>query len=215
MATSTTMGDNPVSFIWGPDLVESIDGEPLTTTIAGLFHEFPYDRLPTNPYVAIWMRPEFVFASIVFYFASIPALRFVIEKMLGGYGFSNSDTFRNLVAIHNLALAVFSGVCAWNVGLICLSNMARTTFMTAHCDVDGDLWKNQKLGPWILAFYISKYYEWIDTWILIAKGKDASFLQTYHHAGIVLSYWAGTSSHASWMMTATLLNATIHTMMYT
>jgi hypothetical protein len=34
-------------------------------------------------------------------------------------------------------------------------------------------------------FYLSKYYEVIDTAILLFKGKKAKTLQVYHHAGAV------------------------------
>lgn len=40
-------------------------------------------------------------------------------------------------------------------------------------------------------FYLSKFYEVIDTAIIIAKGKKSSLLQTYHHAGAMICMWAG------------------------
>lgn len=54
----------------------------------------------------------------------------------------------------------------------------------------GRLW-NEGLAFWGWLFYISKYYEIIDTLIILAKGKRSSTLQTYHHAGALLSMWAG------------------------
>jgi hypothetical protein len=114
--------------IWRPQFLnESMDGKPLATTISGLFHEFPYDRLPSNAAVSVWMRPGFVLSAILFYLVSIPLLKFVVEKLGdgGGYGFSKTNAFRNFVAAHNFVLAVFSGVCAWNVWLIALDNLAR------------------------------------------------------------------------------------------
>jgi GNS1/SUR4 family len=66
--------------------------------------------------------------------------------------------------------------------------------MATYCDQDGTFWNEGGLGAWATAFYISKYYEFVDTWILIAKGKDASFLQVYHHAGIAFIFWAAVAS---------------------
>jgi len=40
-------------------------------------------------------------------------------------------------------------------------------------------------------FYLSKFYEVLDTAIIIAKGKKSSLLQTYHHAGAMICMWAG------------------------
>ncbi|CAI7638219.1 unnamed protein product [Penicillium manginii] len=54
----------------------------------------------------------------------------------------------------------------------------------------GRLWNGglAYLG-WI--FYLSKFYEVIDTAIILAKGKKSSTLQTYHHAGAMMCMWAG------------------------
>lgn len=70
------------------------------------------------------------------------------------------------------------------------------------------------MGAWCTIFYVSKYYEFIDTFVLIAKGKKPSFLQLYHHAGIVLTMWGGVVSQSSWLLIVVLLNSGIHTLMY-
>ena len=64
-------------------------------------------------------------------------------------------------------------------------------------------------------FYISKYYEFIDTWILVLKRKEPSFLQLYHHTGIVFTMWGGVASQSAWLFVVVLLNSFIHTLMYT
>ena len=38
-------------------------------------------------------------------------------------------------------------------------------------------------------FYLSKYYEVIDSIILLLKGKKVGQLQSYHHAGALISMW--------------------------
>jgi len=40
-------------------------------------------------------------------------------------------------------------------------------------------------------FYLSKFYEVIDTAVIILKGRKSSLLQTYHHAGAMICMWAG------------------------
>jgi hypothetical protein len=52
------------------------------------------------------------------------------------------------------------------------------------------LWENGLAwyGFW---FYLSKFYEVVDTAIIILKGKKSSLLQTYHHAGAMICMWAG------------------------
>ena len=54
----------------------------------------------------------------------------------------------------------------------------------------GRLW-NEGLAFWGWLFYISKYYEVINTLIILAQGKRSLTLQMYHQAGAMLSMWAG------------------------
>lgn len=76
----------------------------------------------------------------------------------------------------------------------------------------GRLW-NEGLAFWGWMFYISKFYEVIDTAIIIAKGKRSAPLQTYHHAGAMLCMWAGIRymSPPIWMFV--FINSGIHAMM--
>ena len=78
----------------------------------------------------------------------------------------------------------------------------------------GRVW-NEGLGFWGWWFYLSKFYEVVDTAIILMKGKRSATLQTYHHAGAMLCMWAGIRymSPPIWMFA--LVNAGIHTLMYT
>ncbi len=84
-----------------------------------------------------------------------------------------------------------------------------------YCDPNGTLWGEAGFGAWTFIFYVSKYWEFVDTWILVFKGKDPSFLQVYHHTGIAFCMWVGTLSQSSWLVAVVLLNSIIHTLMYT
>jgi hypothetical protein len=61
-------------------------------------------------------------------------------------------------------------------------------------------------------FYVSKFYEVVDTAIIV-KGKRSSTLQTYHHAGARLGMWSGISymSPPIWLWVE--YNSGIHAMM--
>jgi len=76
----------------------------------------------------------------------------------------------------------------------------------------GRIW-NEGLAFYGWLFYISKFYEVVDTAIVLAKGKRSSFLQTYHHTGAMFCLWAGIRymSPPIWMFT--FVNSGIHTMM--
>ena len=76
----------------------------------------------------------------------------------------------------------------------------------------GRLW-NEGLAFWGWMFYVSKFYEVLDTLIILAKGKRSATLQTYHHAGAMLCMWAGIRfmSPPIWMFV--FVNSGIHAMM--
>lgn len=76
----------------------------------------------------------------------------------------------------------------------------------------GRIW-NEGLAWWGWWFYLSKFYEVLDTAIIIMKGKRSTTLQTYHHAGAMLSMWSGIRymSPPIWMFA--LVNSGIHAMM--
>ncbi|KAJ2478655.1 hypothetical protein EV174_004244 [Coemansia sp. RSA 2320] len=61
-------------------------------------------------------------------------------------------------------------------------------------------------------FYLSKYYELIDTFIILAK---ATFLQTYHHAGAITTMWVGCYFGSPQLIFYVVENSIIHTLMYT
>ncbi|GAM87468.1 hypothetical protein ANO11243_054930 [Dothideomycetidae sp. 11243] len=77
----------------------------------------------------------------------------------------------------------------------------------------GRLW-NEGLAFWGWTFYLSKFYEVVDTLVILARGKRSPTLQTYHHAGAMLCMWAGMRwmSPPIWMFV--FLNSFIHTLMY-
>lgn len=197
--------------IWRPSLPESIDGKPLLKrSIEFVPSHFPYHRLPENLLLNVLMRPEVVVALVVLYlWSEKPVAAF--RDAIGLH--PKSPTLRALIASHNAALALFSAVTAYYSWAVVAQHWINHGFYAIYCDADGSLWK-AGLGAWSTIFYLSKYYEFLDTWILVLKNKPASFLQTYHHAGIVLTMYGGVASQSAWLLFVVLLNSVIHTVMY-
>ncbi|EWY98559.1 hypothetical protein FOYG_02985 [Fusarium oxysporum NRRL 32931] len=79
--------------------------------------------------------------------------------------------------------------------------------------VGGRLW-NEGLAYYGWIFYLSKFYEVLDTFIILAKGKLSSTLQTYHHAGAMLCMWAGMRYMSAPIWQFVLINSFIHSLMY-
>jgi len=76
----------------------------------------------------------------------------------------------------------------------------------------GRIW-NEGLAFYGWLFYLSKFYEVLDTFIILAKGRKSSFLQTYHHAGAMMCMWAGIRYMAPPIWMFVLVNSGLHALM--
>ncbi|KAI8813367.1 GNS1/SUR4 family-domain-containing protein [Cladochytrium replicatum] len=107
----------------------------------------------------------------------------------------NSALFTAFVSLHNFALFVLSAAMFVSLTPVVLRNFSSKSYTDA----------------WSWLFYLSKYYEIMDTVILLVKGKRASLLQSYHHAGAIISMCLGRET-AIWIFV--VFNSFIHTLMY-
>jgi hypothetical protein len=67
---------------------------------------------------------------------------------------------------------------------------------------------------WCVVFYLSKYYELIDTVLLAARGRPMAFLHVYHHIIIIPLVLAFIQAEIAYFWVGVVFNATIHTFMY-
>jgi len=82
------------------------------------------------------------------------------------------------------------------------------------CEKDAQPMKGT-LFYWSYIFYLSKFYEFVDTFILVARKKPLIFLHVYHHFIMPFVCWAGL--HGNWCMALWLSafwNSFVHTIMY-
>ena len=126
---------------------------------------------------------------------------------------SRFTPFKCFVIAHNVFLCLYSAT----VFLSALPLLARPYFtnsiLEAYCDVQKTTF-NSGVNFWVWNFYVSKYYELMDTAILLLKGKPSSFLQTFHHSGSIMGMWVMTTTHAPAGWIFVLFNSFIHTIMY-
>lgn len=92
-------------------------------------------------------------------------------------------------------------------------------FWQSVCNIENGIWQNhgpsvKGLSFWAYLFYLSKFYEIIDTLVILAKGKQASLLQSYHHAGAILCMWAGVRFASPPIWIFVVFNSFIHSIMY-
>jgi len=119
--------------------------------------------------------------------------------------------------IHPLVLHRFSLV--HNYGLYFFSSYTFVSLFKVLIEKgvssDSGFYFNAPGIRWILLwFYLSKYYEYVDTMILYAKKKQPIFLQKFHHIGATFVWHLGYIYEFEGVYFASLINSGIHTIMY-
>ncbi|KAF9110663.1 hypothetical protein BGX27_006036 [Mortierella sp. AM989] len=117
------------------------------------------------------------------------------------------------VFVHNLILCIYSGITFYHTFPALVNSFRTHSLYDAYCDTDRSFWNNS-LGYWGYIFYLSKFYEVIDTIIIILKGRRSSLLQTYHHAGAMITMWTGIRYQATAIWIFVIFNSFIHSIMY-
>lgn len=140
------------------------------------------------------------------------------------YRIAKTRAFKLFVTLHNLFLAVYS---AWTfVGMVqgmhraidpknvvaSMCKIRRDTRLATSMPSTGGLWEDT-LAWYGWLFYLSKFYEVVDTAIILAKGRKSSFLQTYHHAGAMMCMWGGIRMMAPPIWLFCVFNSLIHSLM--
>ena len=69
---------------------------------------------------------------------------------------------------------------------------------------------------WSYVYYLSKYYELVDTFLQLFRGKlpPHYFLHSYHHAAVIIMSWIWLEYASSLQFIAILFNTAVHVIMY-
>ena len=108
--------------------------------------------------------------------------------------------------IHNSFLHIFSLYTFVHLSYILFEN-GITAKRQFYFQIDG-------VDSLLFWFYLSKYYEFIDTFILYAKKKEPIFLQKYHHIGATFMWHLGYIYKFDGILFSSLLNSGVHSIMY-
>lgn len=121
----------------------------------------------------------------------------------------DSNILHGFSVFHNIFLAVFSGyTCASLIALLYQDGL-----QYGHMIYLNDTFQT-KYDSIIFWFYISKYYEYLDTILLYLQNKNPIFLQKFHHVGAVISWHLCYYYKVDAMVVGSLLNSGVHTVMY-
>lgn len=145
------------------------------------------------------------------------------------YKIATQAWFKLFVLLHNLFLCAYS---VWTF-VAMLNSFSRTmgkiqtqlqsasslsSFVHAVCDADNGVFlalpdeHNLTLIGWW--FYMSKFYEVLDTVVILLKGRPSSLLQSYHHAGAMMCMWSGIRFQSPPIWIFVVFNSFIHSLMY-
>jgi hypothetical protein len=115
----------------------------------------------------------------------------------------NGSTF---IILHNLALHLYS---VWTFCSLTY-RVSQLGLVVDHSYYMADT----QINLLVFYFYLSKYYEYLDTFILYAKGKQPIFLQKYHHCGAVICWHIAFYYKVDAIVMASIGNSLIHSIMY-
>jgi len=82
------------------------------------------------------------------------------------------------------------------------------------CDEQQKQQRETTLYFWYYVFFLSKFYEFIDTYILIVRHKPITFLHCFHHFITAFLCWVGLYSGMAPQWIVIGLNGSIHVFMY-
>ncbi|KAF2074078.1 hypothetical protein CYY_004607 [Polysphondylium violaceum] len=160
--------------------------------------------------VTPFSNKNFIFMAIFSYLFCVYFLKFLLSgskvKGLSLQGFS---------ALHNLIL------CIWSLGMfvgICYDLFLLFT-QTEH-GVNA-LFCSPKANPfsgrvfyWHYMYFVSKFYEFIDTFIIVLKKKPLIFLHIWHHSIVVLIVWTWLPEGVAYGSVGLFANTLVHIFMY-
>lgn len=154
------------------------------------------------------LHPQWPIIGVFFYLT----LKNVAKRLCKQFGTTGkSATFKRLALLHNVAICLFSLSASVGVWTIVRRVYVDEGFASVVCD--STTW-NMGLNKWGMLFYLSKYWELVDTFLLVWKRRSPSFLQVYHHAVTIVCAYLLQASHTPATFLFVGLNATVHTVMY-
>jgi len=164
-----------------------------------------YDATP----VIIWMQgqPLLPLTAVALY-----ALCFALgEKFM-----KNRESFkwRNILALWNLALALFSFVGFCRTFPQLFHNMLFRSLRDNFCMNAQAAYGSGSSGLWVQLFIWSKFPELVDTFFIVVHKKKLIFLHWYHHITVLLYCWHSYVTMSPVGLFFVVMNYAVHSMMY-
>jgi len=153
-------------------------------------------------------HPAVPWIAIVVYLITLKVIHTIMKTREG-------FKLKLLVAGHNAFLSLGSLVMLVAIAAGVAGRLRETggSVFEIVCDPTGAMLTGWPYF-WLYVFYLSKYYELLDTVFLALKKRELKFLQVYHHCLTLFTAWAGMTTETSYQWWAAILNTFVHTLMY-
>jgi len=120
-----------------------------------------------------------------------------------------------VIPVHNFFLSAlsFTMMCGMLYEVFNIFKNNNYSFTTILCDPEGKLAIGPQIG-WFYLFFLSKFYEFIDTIIICLKKRPVIFLHVYHHCITLILVFAMISSDVAVQWVSMAANCLVHVPMY-
>jgi len=165
-----------------------------------IFWEWPEDEWP--PFTPFWPIPIVMVGYLVVVFG--------LQYIMRSY---QPVKLPYLLALHNFLLCIMSLVLTLGSGYEAYRLWRDYGWLSVYCgsmDADVDI----RMARWSVAFYLSKYYELLDTVFLVLRKRRLIFLHVYHHAIVVPVCWMAVDAQIFMGWITSFNNAFVHIFMY-
>lgn len=118
-----------------------------------------------------------------------------------------------LLAAHNFFLCAFSLVLFLGQSYVAYGIFMHRGLYGLYCGTFDDAW-DYPMAQWSIAFYLSKYYELLDTIFLVLRKRPLTLLHVYHHSIVIPVSWMAVHSQIFMGWITAYNNAGVHVVMY-
>jgi hypothetical protein len=125
---------------------------------------------------------------------------------------------QRFLAAHNLFLCILSIIMAIGSTYEAVLAISTHGFENTYCSGQGtgrpDIFFTGRIWFWGLVFYLSKYYELLDTVFIVLKRRPLTFLHVYHHIVVIALCLMFMRLRMCTSLQGIITNATVHSFMY-
>ena len=115
--------------------------------------------------------------------------------------------------VHYLSLSLFSLVCFIGVGAAAFTAATQHGIEHIMCVPHGQA-TDVGITFWLRVFHYSKYAELVDTILILARGRQLTFLHVFHHGLVLVQSWTWMHGNLSFTWAGVLVNSFVHVIMY-